>query len=229
MGFAVQTSLLWDESIAAEPSQALDAKMGAASREESVGFASLSDVERVQLSDGAWVEIRRAWLRGGFSLLEGLLASPEWVSERRRMYDRVVDTPRLLRFYRTGEQVPWRELAQARVALSEHYLEELGEEFTSTGMCLYRDGRDSVAWHGDTIGRAATEDTIVAIVSLGASRSFALRPRNGGGPSMRFTLAHGDLMVMGGSCQRTWEHALPKTAKHVGPRISVQFRPTGVS
>jgi alkylated DNA repair dioxygenase AlkB len=250
MGFAVQTSLLWDEPLAADLHSVVASKSGLITHAaeagelgnrrgqgmlanyengESVEFASLCGVERILLSDGAWVEIRRAWLRGGFALLEGLLSSPEWVSERRRMYDRVVDTPRLLRFYRTGEQVPWVELAQARAALSKHYFDELGEEFTSTGMCLYRDGRDSVAWHGDTIGRGATEDTIVAIVSLGASRPFALRPRAGGGPSMRFTLDHGDLIVMGGSCQRTWEHALPKTAKNVGPRISVQFRPAGVS
>jgi alkylated DNA repair dioxygenase AlkB len=234
MGFAVQTSLVFDEPLAAgsNPGVAWQSGLGAVTSRENGGsleFASLGGVERIPLSDGAWVEIRRAWLRGGFALLEGLLGSSDWVSERRRMYDRVVDTPRLLRFYRTGEVVPWAELAQARSILSEHYFDELGEEFTSTGMCLYRDGRDSVAWHGDTIGRGATEDTVVAIVSLGASRSFALRPRSGGGPSMRFTLDHGDLIVMGGSCQRTWEHALPKTAKNVGPRISVQFRPSGVS
>ena len=217
MPLAVQTSLLWDVPL----------PMVGNNLSNPVRFASL-DLERLPLSDGAWVEVRRAWLRGGFELLDNLLASSEWVSERRRMYDRVIDTPRLLRFYRTGEQVPWDELIEARTLLSEHYRTELGEEFTSTGMCLYRDGRDSVAWHGDTIGRGAREDTIVAIVSFGASRTFALRPR-GGGPSIRFTLDHGDLIVMGGSCQRTWEHSLPKSTKNVGPRISVQFRPVGVS
>ena len=94
-------------------------------------------------------------------------------------------------------------------------------------MCLYRDGRDSVAWHGDTIGRGRSEDTMVAIVSLGSARAFLLRPR-GGGTTIRHRLGHGDLIVMGGSCQRTWEHAVPKTTRPVGPRISVQFRPRGV-
>jgi alkylated DNA repair dioxygenase AlkB len=84
-----------------------------------------------------------------------------------------------------------------------------------------------VAWHGDTIGRGSNEDTMVAIVSLGAPRVLALRPR-GGGAALRFELGHGDLLVMGGSCQRTWEHAIPKTAHTLGPRISVQFRPRGV-
>jgi alkylated DNA repair dioxygenase AlkB len=102
---------------------------------------------------------------------------------------------------------------------------------------LYRDGNDSVAWHGDNIGRSRTEDTMVAIVGLGATRVFALRPR-GGGPSpepgsrrhrtLRLRHNHGDLLVMGGACQRTWEHSIPKTARPTGPRISIQFRPYDV-
>jgi alkylated DNA repair dioxygenase AlkB len=98
----------------------------------------------------------------------------------------------------------------------------------TAGMCLYRDGRDSVAWHGDTLGRGARADTMVAIVSFGSPRALMLRPR-GGGSSLRFPLGHGDLIVMGGSCQRTWEHAIPKTARAVGPRVSVQFRPINVA
>jgi alkylated DNA repair dioxygenase AlkB len=85
-----------------------------------------------------------------------------------------------------------------------------------------------VAWHGDTIGRGLTEDTMVAIVSIGAPRALLLRPRGGGGPTLRHDLGHGDLIVMGGSCQRTWEHAVPKSARATGPRISIQFRPHGV-
>ena len=100
--------------------------------------------------------------------------------------------------------------------------------FDSLGANLYRDGRDSVAWHGDTIGRGRHEDTLVAIVSLGHPRALLLRPR-GGGASHRFVLGHGDLLVMGGSCQRTWEHAVPKTTRAVGPRVSIQFRPAGVA
>jgi alkylated DNA repair dioxygenase AlkB len=119
-------------------------------------------------------------------------------------------------------------LSGARAALSSFYRPELGEPFTTAGCCLYRDGRDSVAWHGDTIGRSATEDTLVAIISFGSPRSLLLRPR-AGGPSLSFRLGHGDLLVMGGSCQRTWEHAVPKTAQHVGPRVSIQFRPRGVA
>lgn len=187
-----------------------------------------SFVERTVLTSGAWVDVRRGWLRDGFELFDTLLAYQGWVAERRKMYDRVVDVPRLLRFYATGAFVPWPQVVEARDLLSAYYLPELGEPFTSVGMCLYRDGRDSVAWHGDTLGRGATDDTMVAILSLGASRTLALRPR-GGGASLRFNLDHGDLIVMGGSCQRTWEHAIPKTTRSVGSRISIQFRPVGVS
>jgi alkylated DNA repair dioxygenase AlkB len=119
-------------------------------------------------------------------------------------------------------------LTEAGDALSGYYREELGEPFRTAGLCFYRDGRDSVAWHGDTIGRSKHEDTMVAILSLGEPRSLLLRPR-AGGETLRYPLGHGDLLVMGGSCQRTWEHAVPKTARPVGPRISVQFRPRGVA
>ena len=119
-------------------------------------------------------------------------------------------------------------MSASRAALNRHYGAELGEQFVSAGMCLYRDGRDSVAWHGDRIGRGSSEDTMVAIVSFGSPRPLLLRPV-GGGESLRFPLGHGDLVVMGGSCQRTWEHCIPKTAKPVGPRVSVQFRPRDVA
>jgi alkylated DNA repair dioxygenase AlkB len=118
-------------------------------------------------------------------------------------------------------------LLEAREQLSRNYAPELGEPFVTAGMCLYRDGRDSVAWHGDRIGRAKNLDTMVAILSVGSARSLMLRPR-GGGASLGFSLGHGDLVVMGGSCQRTWDHCIPKTLRTVGPRISIQFRPRGV-
>ncbi len=177
-------------------------------------------VRRTRLAHGAWVDVRRGWIGGADELFERLLRAVPWKAERRRMYDRVVDVPRLLKFYEQHEPLPDPALAAARGALTAHYGDE---PFTTAGLCLYRDGRDSVAWHGDTIGRGATEDTMVAIVSLGAPRALLLRPR-GGGEVLRHEVGHGDLLVMGGSCQRTWEHAVPKTARPAGPRISVQFR-----
>ena len=139
----------------------------------------------------------------------------------------MVDVPRLLCFTGECENLPGPLLFEARPALNGHYEPELGDPSTTAGLCLYRDGRDSVAWHGDKIGRSNTEETMNAIVSRGAARVFALRPK-GGGKSLRLAHRHGDLLVMGGSCQRTWEHAIPKTARPVGPRISIQFRPHDV-
>jgi alkylated DNA repair dioxygenase AlkB len=185
-------------------------------------------VRRHELTRGAWVDHLPGWVHGSDGVLQVLLDEVEWRAERRRMYDGVVDVPRLLRWYDGHERLPHDVLTDAREALTRHYADELGEPFVTAGMCLYRDGRDSVAWHGDTKGRSATSDTLVAIVSFGSPRPLLLRER-GGGPSQRFPVGHGDLIVMGGSCQRTWEHAIPKTARPVGPRVSVQFRPAGVA
>lgn len=188
--------------------------------------------QRRQLGDGAFIEIRAGWLSddpsGSQDLLDALLNTVAWRAERRQMYDRVVDVPRLVSFHDlTVEDPPHPLLGRLRRRLNDIYAGELGEPFTTIGLCYYRDGADSVAWHGDTIGRSSSEDTMVAIISLGATRTFAMRPR-GGGPSLRLPQAHGDLLVMGGSCQRTWEHAVPKTALRKGPRVSIQFRPRDV-
>jgi len=183
-------------------------------------------LERTVLGRGAWIDVRRNLVPGADEVFEALVADVPWRAERRQMYDREVDVPRLVHTYGVGQALPHPSLEAAREALSAHYLPELGEPFVTAGCCYYRDGRDSVAWHGDTIGRGRSEDTMVAIVSFGDPRRLVLRPR-GGGESIAVTMGHGDLVVMGGSCQRTWEHAVPKVA-HAGPRISVQFRPLNV-
>ena len=206
-------------------------------------------VRRTRLARGAWVDLRPGWLTGSgvvFARLSERAGLVPWRAEKRRMYDRVVAVPRLLCFYGEDAPLPDPVLTAARQALNAHYGPELGEPFRTAGLCLYRDGRDSVAWHGDTTGRGRCEDTMVAILSLGTPRPLLLRPRGGSGGSsppesaerprggsggsrpLRFEVGHGDLLVMGGSCQRTWEHAVPKTSQPVGPRISVQFRPRGV-
>ncbi len=194
----------------------------------SVGVGPLAGrVRRTELGRGAWVEVLPGWFEGADEVFTELLAAVPWRAERRPMYDNVVDVPRLLHTYGVGELLPHRALTEAREALSAHYAPELGEPFVTAGCCYYRDGRDSVAWHGDNIGRGRCEDTMVAIVSFGSPRKLQLRPV-GGQLALSHALGHGDLIVMGGSCQRTWEHAVPKTSRPVGPRISVQFRPRNV-
>jgi alkylated DNA repair dioxygenase AlkB len=187
----------------------------------------LADIRRHALTHGAWVDHAPGWLRGSDELFLRLQDAVPWRAERREMYDRVVDVPRLVCSYGVGDALPDASLVEARDALNEYYGDELGESFVTAGLCFYRDGRDSVAWHGDRIGRGRSENTMVAIVSLGAERRLSLRPRSGG-QRIDFPVGHGDLLVMGGTCQRTWDHAVLKTAKAVGPRISVQFRPLNV-
>ncbi len=193
---------------------------------ETPTLGDLRAIRRTTLGAGAWVDVRPNWINGANEVYACLRDDVPWRAERRTMWDREVDVPRLLHTYGVGEPLPHAALDAARADLSAHYLDELGEEFVTAGCCNYRDGHDSVAWHGDTIGRGRTEDTMVAIVSFGNPRKLALRPR-GGGAATYFTMGHGDLLVMGGSCQRTWEHAVPKAA-HAGQRISVQFRPLNV-
>ncbi|MEU2687435.1 alpha-ketoglutarate-dependent dioxygenase AlkB [Streptomyces hygroscopicus] len=194
---------------------------------DDVGLGSLRGARRTELGSGAWIDLLPGWLRGADGLFARLVAEVPWKAERRHMYEQVVDVPRLLAHYGAEDPLPHPVLSEARAALSAHYADELGEPFTTAGLCYYRDGRDSVAWHGDRTGRGRNEDTMVAILSVGTPRDLLLRPRGGGG-TVRRPLGHGDLLVMGGSCQRTWEHAIPKTWRATGPRISVQFRPSGV-
>ncbi|WP_405886165.1 alpha-ketoglutarate-dependent dioxygenase AlkB [Streptomyces longwoodensis] len=195
---------------------------------EDLRLGTLDGIRRTVLGAGAWIDVLPGWLTGSDALFEQLAEDVPWREERRQMYDNVVAVPRLLAFYGAEDPLPHPVLDEARAALSAHYAEELGEPFVTAGLCHYRDGRDSVAWHGDRIGRGARQDTMVAILSVGAPRDLLLRSAHGGGQTVRRPLGHGDLIVMGGSCQRTWEHCVPKSTRASGPRISVQFRPRGV-
>lgn len=200
--------------------------------EQALQSSLFDQADRRDLGNGAWLEVRSGWLSQDGArddtLFDELLATIPWRAERRQMYDRMLDVPRLVSYHHLiDEPAPHPRLKQLRRRLNDIYAGELGEPFVTAGLNLYRTGDDSVAWHGDNIGRSSTEDTMVAIVGLGATRVFALRPR-GGGPSLRLRHHHGDLLVMGGSCQRTWEHAVPKTTRPTGPRISIQFRPHDV-
>jgi alkylated DNA repair dioxygenase AlkB len=195
----------------------------------SAGELGFDGLERHELGAGAWVDVVPGWLVEPDDVFSTLVKDVPWRAERRQMYDRIVDVPRLVYTYMIGEELPHPVLTAARDALTAHYLPELGEPFRTAGCCYYRDGRDSVAWHGDRIGRGNTHDTMVAIVSVGDPRRLAMRPRDrsDGSDSLSFEMGHGDLLVMGGCFQRTWEHAVPKVAS-AGPRISVQYRPLNV-
>ena len=182
--------------------------------------ATFATVERIELDERSWVDVARGWLRGADVVFDELL---DVVPLRQRtniqMYDRLVDEPRLSAWWSVdaGQPEPLPILAEIRGLMSTRY----GEEFDSIGFNLYRDGRDSVAWHGDR-HRHVVVDPIVAIVSVGSPRPLRLRPR-GGGASRGWDLGDGDLFVMGGACQHDWEHTVPKV-RHAGARLSITFR-----
>jgi alkylated DNA repair dioxygenase AlkB len=189
-----------------------------------VGITPSSRTERIELAGGAWVDLTRDWLGGADEVCARLAGTVAWRQRRRRMYDRVLDEPRLTRWYRRRDDLPDPALTTFRAAMTERYRRSAGPavEFGALGLNHYRDGADSVAWHADRELRHL-DDTLVAILTLGAARPFLLRP-TGGGRSIDLHPASGDLLVMGGRAQACWEHTVPKTTRAVGPRISASIR-----
>lgn len=185
-----------------------------------LGFdRTFSRLERIHLDGTAWVDVVPGWVSGSDALFRSLVQTLPWAQRTRFLYEQNRIEPRLTASWHAERGTPLEPpiLEQMRSALSDHY----GVRFDSAGFNLYRDGRDSVAWHRDKIPQRVHQP-VVALVSLGEPRRFLLRPR-GGGPSRPFSLGHGDLLVTGGDTQRTWEHAVPKVG-HAGPRISIAFR-----
>lgn len=186
------------------------------------GFA---EARRVDLDAATWVEHTPGWLRGSDAVFDELVATlPLRQRTGVRMFDQIVDEPRLSAWWgvECGRPEPLALLREMRLVLAERY----GEAFDSIGFNLYRDGNDSVAWHGDRHRHVVT-NPVIAIVSVGAPRPLRLRRRRdqgGSGPSLSWSLGNGDLFVMGGACQHDWEHTVPKVATTSGPRLSITFR-----
>ena len=177
------------------------------------------NLARIALDGTAWLDHVPGWVDGADALFEEVLHARRWGQRTRHMHKGRVLEPRLTSPWSaaSGEPLVPLLVEEMRRCLGEHY----GVVFSSVGFNFYRDGKDSVAWHGDHIDRAIAEP-IVPLVSLGEPRKLLFR-RKGGGPSRAFLLGRGDLLVTGGSAQRTWEHAVPKVAR-AGPRISIAFR-----
>ncbi len=181
---------------------------------------SFAGAQRIALDEHAWIDYVAGWVRAADALFEEIVERAPWQHKTVHMYDRMVEEPRLTAWYRhapTDAGGP-AILAEMAAALSARY----DRVFDDIGAALYRDGRDSVAWHSDRIDPALVEP-VVAIVSLGSARTLRMRSRDKRGTTRAFPLLPGDLFVMGGAAQRTWEHSIPKVAA-AGARLSLQFR-----
>jgi alkylated DNA repair dioxygenase AlkB len=174
-------------------------------------FTTLS---RLRLDAESWLDYAPGWLAGDIGLFEALIGTVEWEQPEVPMFDKMVRTPRLVGSVDRGSHSILEPLVRV---LSDRY--RIRMDRISAGW--YRGGSDSVAWHGDRIARELPH-SIVATVSLGGPRRFLIRPK-GGGSSQAFNLGSGDLVVMGGACQRLWEHTVPKVAS-APPRIALMFR-----
>jgi alkylated DNA repair dioxygenase AlkB len=181
---------------------------------------SFDGLVRHRLDERTWLDEVTAWVPDHGELFDQLLAEAPWRQRERRMYDRMVLEPRMVATWAdlSSGSLP-APLEEMRVALCDRY----GVEFDSVGINLYRDGRDGVAWHGDN-NRKTLHDPLVATVSLGERRRFLMRPGTAGSPVRRFRPGGGDLLVMGGACQHSWQHTVPKEPSGAGARMSVTIR-----
>jgi alkylated DNA repair dioxygenase AlkB len=206
----VRSQLQWQPSLLDEMPDA----------EEPCFDAQFGNARQIALDDTAWVEHVPSWVQGAGALFTAILERAPWEQRRVHMYDREVDEPRLIAWYGTGPDDASLPPVVAKMAgaLSERY----GREFDGIGAACYRDGNDSVAWHGDRIPPEIVEP-VVALVSLGSPRRLRMRNKAHHRDARAFPLAPGDLFAMGGTTQRTWEHSVPKVAR-AGPRLSLQFR-----
>lgn len=198
--------LIWQQCLFAFEEPAIDAAFDAA--------------QRTWLDDTSWIDHVPGWLHGADLVFAELVARLPWRQRDVIMYERQVAEPRLTSWWNTtvGAPEPLPVLADARRALTGHYQ----RPFHSIGFNLYRDGRDSVAWHSDRVP-PTFPDPLVAVLSTGATRPFLVRPK-GGGASQAWRLHRGDLLVMGGHAQHNFEHCVPKVAHAEGPRLSIMFR-----
>lgn len=182
--------------------------------------AKFTRTERVWLDQAAWVEHQPGWVTGSDVLFEALRSSLPWKQRKRFLWGEWRTEPRLTApwFLDSGQPLEPPVIEEMRQRLSQR----CGVTLDSVGFNLYRDGDDAVAWHRDAIDRAVV-NPVVVLVSLGEPRRFLVRP-HGGGPSRSFSLGRGDLLITGGTFQRTWEHTIPRVSGHAGPRISLAFR-----
>jgi alkylated DNA repair dioxygenase AlkB len=194
-----------------------------------IGVNPDAPVERLALDEGSWVDVARGWLTGADALFEHLQAGVAWETSKLFRYDHWVEERRLGAMWHRGVPLPHPALASVHKALQRNYK----AQFDGFGLIQYRNGRDGQAFHRDTDMRWL-DDTVIAILTLGATRPWLLRPKanrhdhsEGRGATHDLRPGNGDLLVMGGRCQADWEHSVAyMVGQHVGVRISLQWRYT---
>lgn len=181
----------------------------------------VGELERLDLGDGAWIDTRPGWLAGSDHWLDELKDTLPWQAQRRQMYDRVVDVPRLVAHFGGENAVAPPALLDG---LSNIFEAHYGRPFPTVGCNWYRDGNDSVAWHADNVQRPG--DSVVAIIGVGERRPFLVKPASGG-TARKWLIGDGDLIVLGGTIQANWHHAVPKV-RSAGERISIMVRSNAI-
>jgi alkylated DNA repair dioxygenase AlkB len=177
-------------------------------------FATAS---RIQLDDNSWVDHVQGWLAGDTELMEALMEQADWEQRSRWMYNRVVDEPRLTAEYPVIADAPQPVLHYLTEVLSAHYQ----RPFARLWMNWYRDNEDGTGWHADR-PQNKLDEAVIPVLSLGATRRFLIRPASGG-PSTAIVTHGGDLVVMGGRCQKDYQHCVPKQKQAAGARLSLNF------
>jgi alkylated DNA repair dioxygenase AlkB len=183
--------------------------------------------ERIDLDERSWIDVARGWLTDPDAMYQHLHDDVAWQTSRLFRYDHMVEENRLGSYWRPGLPLPDPALGEVQRAIQYRYK----VAFDGFGMMLYRDGRDGQALHRDTDMRWL-DDTIIAILSFGATRPWLVRPRanrhdhsDGRGATHDFAPGSGDLIVMGGATQAGWEHSVAyQGRRQLAPRISLQWR-----
>jgi alkylated DNA repair dioxygenase AlkB len=158
--------------------------------------------------------VARAWF-------DEVRAAVAWEAQRRWMYDREIDVPRLVGHFPLAPEDA--HAPDAIRAAARQVIAATGVAFTSVGLNFYRDGRDSVAPHNDHLDEIAPESPIV-LLSLGATRRMTIRMKAAPRRVFHVDLAAGSLLLMSYETQLHYTHGVPKTSEPVGPRISLAFR-----
>jgi len=178
---------------------------------------TFSTATRIQLDETSWVDHVHGWLAGAGELMTTLMEQAAWEQRSRWMYTRMVAEPRLTAEYPVIADAPQPVLRYLAGVLSAHY----GRPYTRLWMNWYRDNSDGTGWHADRPANRLDE-AVIPVLSLGATRRFLIRP-DGGGPSKAIVTHGGDLVVMGGRCQKDYQHSVPKQKQPAGARLSLNF------